>query len=47
MNRFDDYIQGVLARTECGQQEREELSEEFKSHLESVKRNFAWLIRKT
>lgn len=40
MNRIDAYIQNILSRTECNYDERNDLFEEFKSHLESAKEDY-------
>jgi len=40
MNRIDDYIKQILSHTECNQTEKNDLFEEFKSHLESAKNDY-------
>ncbi|GEN35991.1 permease prefix domain 1-containing protein [Aneurinibacillus danicus] len=37
MNRFDSYIEQILERIECGEEERGDMREEIRSHLEAAR----------
>jgi hypothetical protein len=40
MNQFDSYIEQIVERIECGEEERDDMREEIRSHLEAARETY-------